>query len=76
MKILSRSDLCHVVSWSPTGKAFRIYDKEKLMQVLTPQYLLEVTKYENFRRKLYHWGSRVVHVGPDCGAWHHEVSIQ
>ena len=77
MKILARSDWCDIISWTPSGKSFRIYDKERLMQVLTPQFYLEVTKFENFRRKLYSWGFRIVHGhGDDCGAWYHHVRIQ
>ena len=77
MKILSRSDWCDIISWTPSGKSFRIYDKERLMQVLTPQFYLEVTKFENFRRKLYSWGFRIVHGHEDeYGAWYHQVGIQ
>lgn len=53
-----------------------IYDKERLMQVSTPQFYLEVTKFENFRRKLYSWGFRVKHSGDDSGAYYHKVRIR
>lgn len=76
MKILSRSDWSDIISWTPSGKAFRIYDKERLMQVLTPQYFLELTKYENFRRKLYSWGFRILQNGVDDGAWYHKHFIR
>lgn len=76
MKILSRSDWCDIISWTVSGKAFRIYDKERLMQVLTPQYFLELTKYENFRRKLYSWGFRKLQHGVDDGAWYHKHFIR
>lgn len=76
MKILLRSDWSDIISWTPSGEAFRIYDKKRLMQVLTPQFYLEVTKFENFRRKLYSWGFRIMPAGEDCGAWYHPCFIR
>ena len=73
MKILSRSDWNDIISWTPSGLAFRVHDADRLMQVLAPNYYLEATKFDNFRRKLYNWGFRKVRSGLDRGAWHQKV---
>jgi len=72
MQILSQIDWKDIISWTPNGKSFMIYDKEKLMQVISPNFFLDETKYDSFRKKLRRWGFEVVRRGANCGAFHHQ----
>ena len=73
MKILSRSDWKDIISWTLDGKSFRVHDKERLMQALSPYYYYEIPKYANFRRKLNRWGFKIIKYGVDTGAFHQQV---
>lgn len=76
LKILSKSDREDIISWTPNGKAFKIHDKDRLMQALSPCYYFEATKYDNFMRKLNRWGFKIMKHGIDAGAFHHEYFIR
>jgi hypothetical protein len=59
-----------IVTWIPTGNAFRILDGEKFQQEVIPKYFKH-TKFASFQRQLNLYGFRRVTKGDAQGAYVH-----
>merc|ERR1719223_1244431 len=66
-----------VISWLPSGKAFKIHKPKEFADVIMPQYFNQ-TKYRAFQRQLYIYGfGRVKDKSSDAyGAYFHELFIR
>ncbi|KAL7531086.1 hypothetical protein ACHAWF_003622 [Thalassiosira exigua] len=58
-------------SWLPHGRAFKIVDKRKFMEIDVPMFFNQ-TKLRSFYRQLYLWGFKRISAGDDEGAYYHE----
>ena len=66
--------LCLCLSYSPGScyAAWKVLDKELLVEVVIPKYFVQ-TKYESFTRQLSGWGFKRLHqTGPDYRCYYHE----
>ncbi|KAL7474296.1 hypothetical protein ACHAW6_000276, partial [Cyclotella cf. meneghiniana] len=43
------------IQWQPHGRAWKVIDKDLLVEVVIPKYFVQ-TKYESFTRQLSGWG--------------------
>ena len=59
MQILSRDDICDVVTWMPHGQSFIFIDPERFTNEILPNYFRK-SKFSSFIRKLYRWGFRQI----------------
>lgn len=67
---------CHLIAWMPHGRAFKILDREALVKVLLPHYLI-CKQYQSFTRQLTGWGFKRLHQsGPDSGGYYHECFLR
>eukprot|EP00535_Pseudo-nitzschia_heimii_P002925 CAMPEP_0197188580 /NCGR_PEP_ID=MMETSP1423-20130617/18046_1 /TAXON_ID=476441 /ORGANISM="Pseudo-nitzschia heimii, Strain UNC1101" /LENGTH=322 /DNA_ID=CAMNT_0042640449 /DNA_START=97 /DNA_END=1065 /DNA_ORIENTATION=+ len=66
-----------IISWLPSGKAFKIHKPKEFADVIMPQYFNQ-TKYRSFQRQLYIYGfDRVKDKSlDDYGAYFHELFIR
>jgi len=66
-----------VISWLPSGKAFKIHKPKEFADVIMPQYFNQ-TKYRSFQRQLYIYGFDRVKdkSSDDYGAYFHELFIR
>ena len=53
--ILSDGQYDHIISWMPHGRAWKINNKELLMQEAAPKFFGQ-SKYASFARQLSGWG--------------------
>merc|ERR1712176_7588 len=66
-----------IISWPPSGKAFKIHKPKEFADVIMPQYFNQ-TKYRSFQRQLYIYGFDRVKdkSSDDYGAYFHELFIR
>lgn len=66
-----------IISWLPSGKAFKIHKPKEFADVIMPQYFNQ-TKYRSFQRQLYIYGFDRVKdkSSDDYGAYFHELFIR
>jgi len=66
-----------IISWLPSGNAFKIHKPKEFADVVMPQYFNQ-TKYRSFQRQLYIYGfDRVKDKSSDeYGAYFHELFIR
>jgi hypothetical protein len=72
------TDLEHVVSWQPHGRAFLVHQcKHKVfVEQVLPTYFKQ-SKYTSFQRQLNLYGfRRLTGAGPDQGAYYHEYFLR
>merc|ERR1719261_377243 len=71
------SDKESIISWLPSGKAFKIHKPKEFADVIMPQYFNQ-TKYRSFQRQLYIYGFDRVKdkSSDDYGAYFHELFIR
>lgn len=75
-RILSAEEFAHIISWMPHGRAWKIHNKELLMQEVVPQFFSQ-SKYESFTRQLNGWGFKRLHQsGADWNAYYHECFLR
>jgi len=66
----------HAITWMPHGRAWKIIDKELLINQVIPNYYV-CKKYESFTRQLNGWGFKRLHQsGPDSGCYYHECFLR
>ena len=53
--ILSDEQYAHIISWMPHGRAWKVIDKELLMEEVAPKFFGQ-SKYASFARQLSGWG--------------------
>merc|ERR1712176_416068 len=66
-----------IISWLPSGKAFKIHKPKEFADIIMPQYFNQ-TKYRSFQRQLYIYGFDRVKdkSSDDYGAYFHELFIR
>jgi hypothetical protein len=66
-----------IISWLPSGEAFKIHKPKEFADVIMPQYFNQ-TKYRSFQRQLYIYGFDRVKdkSSDDYGAYFHELFIR
>jgi len=66
-----------IISWLPSGKAFKIHKPKEFADVIMPQYFNQ-TKYRSFQRQLYIYGFDRVKdkSSDDYGAYFHELFVR
>jgi hypothetical protein len=53
-----------ILSWTPDGMAFTIYDKKAFEEQVIPVHFAKSAKFRSFLRKLYRWGFAKKHHPP------------
>ena len=56
-----------IVSWRPSGEAFKVIQRDEFMKQVVPRYF-KLTKYKSFIRQLNIWGFSCLQEGPDRGS--------
>jgi len=75
-KILSIKEYSDVITWMPHGRAFKVLNKEELINTVIPNFFV-CSKYESFTRQLTAWGfKRLYAKGPDEGCYYHEAFLR
>lgn len=66
-----------IISWLPSGKAFKIHKPKEFADVIMPQYFNQ-TKYRSFQRQLYIYGFDRIKdkSSDDYGAYFHELFVR
>jgi len=66
-----------IISWLPSGKAFKIHKPKEFADAIMPQYFNQ-TKYRSFQRQLYIYGFDRIKdkQSDDYGAYYHELFIR
>jgi hypothetical protein len=64
-----------IISWQPHGRAFKIHDRKKFVDMVMPTYFRQ-TKFESFRRQLCLYGFLTISQGRDKGALYHELFLR
>lgn len=66
-----------IISWLPSGKAFKIHKPKEFADVIMPRYFNQ-TKYRSFQRQLYIYGFDRIKdkSSDDYGAYHHDLFIR
>merc|ERR1719356_1941197 len=67
----------NIISWLPSGKAFKIHKPKEFADAIMPQYFNQ-TKYRSFQRQLYIYGFDRIKdkQSDDYGAYFHELFIR
>jgi hypothetical protein len=71
MKVLSRREYAHIISWTPSGKAFMIHRPKQFTHQILPEHF-KSAKYSSFTRKLHRWGFMRHYRGDEAGAFFHK----
>mmetsp|Transcript_31956 Transcript_31956/g.77545 ORF Transcript_31956/g.77545 Transcript_31956/m.77545 type:complete len:207 (-) Transcript_31956:27-647(-) len=64
-----------VISWSESGKAFRIFDVDSFMASVLPKYF-RTKKFSSFQRNLNLYGFAKVRRGPDTDMYAHPCFVR
>lgn len=67
MEVQGKQD---IVSFTSSGRAFRIHKETEFIQAIVPRYFKQ-SKLASFARQLHTYGFVRVHSGTDKGAYHH-----
>lgn len=62
----------HIVSFTPSGLAFRVHDPKAFATDIIPRYFRHA-QYHSFQRQLNKYGFERIHCGPDIGAYQHPL---
>mmetsp|Transcript_40922 Transcript_40922/g.87162 ORF Transcript_40922/g.87162 Transcript_40922/m.87162 type:complete len:465 (-) Transcript_40922:180-1574(-) len=74
--VLSDPLYSHVIAWMSHGRAWRIVNKELLLEEVAP-LIFSQSRFESFTRQLSSWGFKRLHrVGPDFGCYYHEKFLR
>lgn len=65
----------HIISWLPTGNAFKVHDKKEFAEVVMPKYF-QSNKYKSFQRNLNLWCFQTLTKDPNKGAIFHPYFIR
>jgi hypothetical protein len=64
-----------IISWLPTGNAFKVHDKIKFAELVMPKYF-QSNKYKSFQRNLNLWCFQTLTREPNKGAIFHPYFIR
>jgi hypothetical protein len=73
---LEKKGMSKIASFLPHGRAFLIWEKERFVKDILPQYFGTAKKYSSFTRQLNLYGFLRVLTGPDEGAYYHPLFLQ
>ncbi|KAL3757213.1 hypothetical protein ACHAWU_003875 [Discostella pseudostelligera] len=74
-QMLSDSHFSNIIVWMPHGRAWRIEDKERLMDGIHKYFALK--RFHSFIRQLSGWGFKRLHQpGLDHGCYYHECFLR
>ena len=62
----------HIVSFTPSGTAFRVHDPAKFAQDIAPLYFRH-NQYHSFQRNLSNYGFERIYCGSEIGAYTHRL---
>ena len=51
-----------ILSWMPTGRAFKVHDKKRFLQEIVPKHF-RLTKYKSFCRQMNLWNFKLEKIG-------------
>jgi len=71
-----KDGLSHIVSFLPHGRAFRVHNKEKFVEMILPKYFRGQKKWSSFSRQTNIYGFARVASGPDAGSYYHELFLK
>jgi hypothetical protein len=75
LKDVQHTGEAYIVSFLPHGRAFRIHDVKRFTEEILPRYFKH-SKWLSFSRQLSLYGFRRVILGPDNGAYYHELFLR
>lgn len=75
MEVLDRSDMSHIITFLPHGRAFIVVHTQELREVVLPRFFKQ-SKFMSFTRQLNLWGFKRITKGPDAGAYYHELFLR
>ena len=74
--MLSDEQYSHIISWMPHGRAWKVINKELLMEEAIPKFFGQ-SKFASFSRQLSGWGFTRLHkAGRDFGCYYHECFLR
>ena len=65
----------HVVSWLPSGKAFKVHQADEFVKKIIPLYFKQ-KQYKSFQRQLHLYGFLRYSKGPEKGAYYHKYFVK
>ena len=67
-----------IVSWMPSGRAFRVHNSHAFVETIMPLYFKNQTnpKFKSFLRQLHLYNFRCIRKGPEKGAYTHDLFIR
>eukprot|EP01082_Thalassiosira_pseudonana_P002522 g1824.t1 g1824 contig11:137783-138488(+) len=71
-------DSSHVISWLDHGRAFRVHDEEKFMEMVAEIGIFRSTKLRSFTRQLNLWGFRRIQSATtqNSSTWYHKLFLR
>ena len=63
-----------VVSWTPSGRAFKVHKRQEFVDKILPTYFRQ-TSFKSFQRQLYIYGFTRVGAGTEKGAYQHPLFV-
>jgi len=79
MKVLSiqTKQYQEIISWTPSGKAFRVKDSKRFVAEIFPVHFNKRgAKFSSFTRKLHRWGFQRHYRGGEAGSFYHKYFIK
>jgi hypothetical protein len=74
--MLSSEQYSHIISWMPHGRAWKVINKELLVEEAIPKFFGQ-SKFSSFTRQLSGWGFKRLHqTGQDFGCYYHECFLR
>jgi HSF-type DNA-binding len=73
----SVSDHADIIQWQPHGRAFKIFDRDRLVSQVLPHYLQRQKHSSSFQRQLNLYGfHKLTGDHSDHGAYYHELFLR
>eukprot|EP01082_Thalassiosira_pseudonana_P002413 g1825.t1 g1825 contig11:140205-141123(+) len=71
-------DSSHVISWLDHGRAFRVHDEEKFMEMVAETGIFRSTKLRSFTRQLNLWGFRRINSATtqNSSTWYYKLFLR
>ena len=67
-----RNGECHIISFTPSGEAFRVHDPRSFARDIIPRYFRH-NQYHSFQRQLCMYNFERIVIGHDVGAYTHPL---
>jgi len=67
--------LTSVISWLPSGFAFKIHDEKRFMEEVAPLFM-RASKMRSFTANLYLWSFKRITNLPYMDCWHNEFFVR